>query len=185
VKTSRRPAFAVWITGLPASGKSTIASAVRAQLTARGVDIAVLESDALRAILTPHPNYSEEERDQFYRQMIYIGMLLVEHGVPVIFDATANLRVYRARARNQIRHFLEVYVDCPLSTCMDRDPKGIYRQALEGSTATVPGLQEVYEKPETPDLVIDGKREAPEAAAARLIILLMDKGYCAIPRSIE
>ncbi len=185
METSLRAAFAVWITGLPASGKSTLAAALKSQLAARGVDIAVLESDALRAILTPHPNYSEEERDQFYRQMVYIGTLLIEHGVPVIFDATANLRVYRARARKQIHHFLEVHVDCPLSVCMDRDPKGIYREALRGNTATVPGLQEIYEKPETPDLVVAGDREAPEAAAGRLIELLTDRGYCAIPRRIE
>lgn len=181
MEISPRPAFAIWITGLPASGKSTIAAAVKAQLAARGVDIAVLESDALRAILTPHPNYSpnysDEERDQFYRQMVYIGMLLIQHGVPVLFAATANLRIYRARARKQIPQFLEVYVECPLATCMDRDPKGIYRQALEGSAAMVPGLQAPYEPPETPDLVVEGDREAPEAAAGRVVALLVDRGW--------
>lgn len=173
---SRRSAFAIWITGLPASGKSTIAAAVKSQLAARGVDIAVLESDALRAILTPHPNYSEEERDQFYRQMVYIGMLLIEHGVPVLFDATANLRIYRARARKQIPQFLEIYVECPLATCMDRDPKGIYRQALEGGAAKVPGLQTPYEPPETPDLVLHCDEEAPEAAA-RVVRRLTEIGW--------
>ncbi len=176
MENSRKPAFAVWITGLPASGKSRIAAAAKAQLAARGIDIAVLESDALRAILTPHPNYSEEERDHFYRQMLYIGMLLIEHGVPVLFDATANLRAYRSRARKQIRCFLEVYVDCPLSVCMDRDPKGIYRHALEGEAPNVPGLQAPYEPPETPDLIVHSDRETPEAAAERLVALVIEKG---------
>src|SRR5579872_285000 len=116
-------AFAVWLTGLPASGKSTIAASLRAQLNGRGIDAAVLESDELRKIFTPHPRYDPEERDTFYRQMVYLGTLLTQHGVPVLFDATANRRAYRDWARQQIPKFLEVYVDCPLAACMARDPK--------------------------------------------------------------
>jgi adenylylsulfate kinase len=73
----------------------------------RGVDAAVLESDALRQVLTPHPSYTDEERETFYASMVYIGSLLVTHGVPVIFDATANRRAYRAGARNRIERFIE------------------------------------------------------------------------------
>ena len=113
----------------------------------RGVDVAVLESDALRQIFTPHPHYDEQERATFYRQLVYVGTLLTRHGVPVIFDATANRRTYRDGARQQIPRFLEVYVDCPLETCMSRDPKGIYRKAREGAANTVPGLQAAYEPP--------------------------------------
>lgn len=90
-----RAAFGVWITGLPASGKSTIAAKLRAQLNACSVDVAVLESDELRKIFTPRPRYDSKERDMFYRQMVYVGALLAQHGVSVIFDATANRRVYR------------------------------------------------------------------------------------------
>jgi adenylylsulfate kinase len=170
-------AFAVWVTGLPASGKSTIVAALTAQLMDRGVDVAVLESDALRQIFTPHPHYDEEERATFYRQLAYVGALLTRHGVPVIFDATANRRIYRDRARQQIPRFLEVYVDCPLETCMSRDPKGIYRKAREGAANTVPGLQATYEPPKEPDLVVLGDRQAPEAAAKRIIAELVERGY--------
>jgi adenylylsulfate kinase-like enzyme len=99
--------------------------------------------------------------------------------VPVTFDATGNRRAFRERARQQIRHFLETYVDCPLSTCMARDPKGIYRQAQAGRTATVPGLQSAcaYEPPQTPDLVVDSESETPEAAARRVLAPLIEKGY--------
>jgi len=175
-----KTSFALWITGLPASGKSTLAAALKSQLAERGIDVAVLESDSLRKILTPHPRYDEAERDAFYEQMAYIGALLVEHGVPVIFDATANLRIYRSRAREQIRHFLEIYVDAPVSVCMARDPKGIYRQAQEGSAATVPGVQALYEEPEAPDLIVHGDRETPEAAAWRVVRLLAERGYIRI-----
>jgi len=172
-----RDSFAVWITGLPASGKSTIAANLAAQLSARGVDVALLESDELRKIFTPHPRYDPEERDLFYRQMVYLGVLLTRHGVPVIFDATANRRVYRDWARQQISKFLEVYVECPLATCIARDPKGIYRRAREGGAKTVPGLQTTYEAPEKPEVVLQGDREAPEDATRRVITKLAEMSY--------
>jgi len=171
-----RPAFAVWITGLPASGKSTLAAALKAQLTGRGVDVAVLESDELRKIFTPEPHYDEKERDAFYRQMVYIGVLLTRHGVPVLFDATANRRAYRDMARRQISRFLEVYVDTPLEMCVARDPKGIYRQARGGDADTVPGRQAEYEAPEHPELIIHGDREKADAAAARVVAKLTERG---------
>lgn len=179
----RRGAFAVWLTGLPASGKSTIAASLKAQLLARGVDAAVLESDELRKIFTPQPRYDEQERDLFYQQIAYVGALLAEHGVPVIFDATANRRMYRDRARQRIPKFLEAHVKCPLGVCMERDPKGIYRQSLaarkslEGASQSVPGLQTIYEAPESPEIVIRGDQESPETAAARVIAKLEELKY--------
>lgn len=146
-------------------------------LNALGMDVAVLESDELRKFLTPHPVYSEEERNTFYQAMAYVGMLLVEHGVPVIFDATANRRVYRDRARQQIAKFLEVYVDCPLAICMKRDPKEVYRKAQQGGANTVPGLQAPYEPPERPDVIVRGDRESPEAAAEDVVAALIEKRY--------
>ena len=80
-------------------------------------------------------------------------------------------------ARQQIPHFIEIYVDCPLATCMARDPKGIYRQAQGSATATLPELQSAYETPERPDLIVDCETEAPDAAAKRVVALLGEKGY--------
>jgi adenylylsulfate kinase len=176
VERKAQAAFAVWITGLPASGKSTLARALKAELAARGAVVAVLESDALRQVATDHPQYGDQERDAFYRLMAYIGALLTEHGVHVIFDATANLRRYRDRARQQIPRFLEVYVECPLEICIARDPKGIYRQAREGAATSVPGLQAAYEPPQAPEVVVR-EHETPQAAAERLIAQLVQKGY--------
>ena len=176
-RSRREPAFAVWITGLPASGKSTIAAKLVDQLLDRGVDAAVLESDELRKILTPHPRYDPDERDLFYRQMVYVGALLTQHGVPVIFDATANRRLHRCWARQQIPKFVEAYVDCPLAICIARDPKGIYRRAREGKAETVPGLQAAYEAPEKPEIILHGDRDTPEDEARRLTTKLVELGY--------
>jgi adenylylsulfate kinase len=158
---------------LPASGKSTIRAALKVQLANRGVDAAVLESDALRKVFTG--DYDARGREAFYRQMAYIGALLVEHGVPVIFDATANRRAYRDRARHAIARFIEVYVDVPLAICMARDPKGIYRSAAAGKTANVPGVQDPYEPPQAPDVVVGG--DNPEADARRITEKLAEKGF--------
>ncbi len=170
-------AFAVWITGLPASGKSTIARALTRELDARGIDVALLESDVLREVLTPRPTYCEEERDTFYRALAYVGALLVTHGVPVIFDATANRRAYRAYARTRIDRFIEVYVECPLDICIARDPKGLYRKAQRGEATTLPGLQASYEPPEHPDLAVSGHLDPPETAARAIANLLARRGY--------
>jgi adenylylsulfate kinase len=173
-----KEAFAVWITGLPASGKSTLAGALKTLLDSRNIDAAVLESDVLREILTPETRYDEQERDRFYRQLVFIGALLVRHGVPVIFDATANRRSWRQAAKKEITKFIEVYVECPLEVCMLRDPKGIYHAARGTPAGTVPGIQAPYEPPENPDLVVHGEKEEPNAAAWRIFALLAEKkGY--------
>src|SRR5689334_6185408 len=124
----KQPAFAMWITGLPASGKSTITAALVAQLHGLGIDVAVLESDALRKAFSGSSRYDEQDREYFYGSLAFIGRTLTEHGITVIFDATANRRSYRERARVGIPRFVEVFVECPLDVCIQRDPKGIYRQ---------------------------------------------------------
>jgi adenylylsulfate kinase len=166
--------FAVWLTGLPASGKSTLARALAAELARRGVRAAVLESDALRPILTPRPTYSEAERDAFYGALALVGKLLVDQGVPVIFDATANRRRYREQARATIPSFIEVFVDCPLETCVARDPKGLYRRAREGATTTLPGAGASYEPPLRPELVTGS--DDPRVEARRIVDLLAGRG---------
>ncbi len=177
-------AFAVWLTGLPASGKSTIAVALRAGLETAGLETEVLESDAVRSVITPAPTYFREERDLFYRALAFCGGRLAAHGVPVIFDATANRREYRHLARTLIPHFLEVAVMCPLEVCQARDRKGTYRKAVEGKSTTVPGLQESYDPPLNPEVAVDTSMLSPEAGAARIIEALHERGYLVAARGI-
>lgn len=149
--------FAIWMTGLPASGKSSITRELVKKLETRGISAIVLESDEMRKILTPEPTYRQEERDVFYRSLALIGELLSRSGVNVIFDATANKRTYREYARTLIPRFAEVQVTCPLDVCMKRDPKGIYGRATTGKASTVPGLQSSYEPPLSPEVTVDGQ----------------------------
>jgi adenylylsulfate kinase len=169
-------AFAVWLTGLPASGKSTIARELSAALVKAGCTPEVLESDALRRVLTPEATYAPPERDLFYRALAFFGSRLVAHGVPVIFDATANRREYRELARRLIPKFFEVAVVCPLEICQQRDKKGTYRKGSEGRISTVPGLHEPYEAPLSPEVVVDTTLLNASAGTQQIIDALRTHG---------
>ena len=177
-------AFAVWLTGLPASGESAIAQALARRLVGAGLSAEILESDAVRRRLTPSATYEPEERALFYRALAWCGSLLVAHGVPVIFDATASRREYRDLARILIPRFVEVAVVCALQVCEQRDRKGTYRAGREGNSRTVPGLQEPYEPPLLPDVIVDTTRTSPEGGADLVFAALERQGYLAMARGV-
>lgn len=137
----------------------------------------MLESDAMRKVFSAESNYDDKDREYFYGSIAFIGKVLTDHGIVVIFDATANKRAYRDRARREIPQFLEVYVDTPLEVSMRRDPKGIYRKALSGEATHVPGIQAEYEAPLKPDAVVHGDRENPDDAAWRIVEVLEARGW--------
>ncbi|MCS6898076.1 MAG: adenylyl-sulfate kinase [Nitrospira sp.] len=171
----REAAFAIWLTGLPASGKSSIAAVLKPKLEAAGHVVEVLESDAVRQILTPAPTYAAQERDLFYRALAFMGSRLVAHGIAVIFDATANRRSYRDFARSLIRRFIEVAVVCPLELCMQRDYKGTYQRGRLGESTTVPGLQDPYEAPFNPEVTIDTTKMTAEEAARTIFTAVYER----------
>jgi adenylylsulfate kinase len=127
-----------------------------------GGDVQILDSDELRQVLTPQPTYTQQERDWFYWAMAYIGGLLTQNGINIIFAASANRRLHRDRARQAIERFVEVYVRCSLEACMARDQKGIYEKALAGQATTLPGLQVPYEPPEVPEVTVDTEQQTSE-----------------------
>lgn len=170
--------FVLWITGLPASGKSTLARAVVRGLAARGVDAILLESDALRRIYTPRPDWSEGERARFYGTIGRLAATLAGAGVPAVVDATGARRAWRDVARAAVRRFAEVWVDTPAEVCAARDPKGLYRAAAEGRAPTLPGVGAAYEPPLAAEVIADGTSD-PEAAADRVIAALEDRGFIA------
>ncbi|MFZ2070661.1 MAG: adenylyl-sulfate kinase [Halobacteriota archaeon] len=172
--------WAIWITGLPGSGKSVIAGRVRNILTGRGIAVEVLELDEIRKFITPQPSYSEEEREVVYASLVYMAKLLVASGKPVIIDATANRRRYRERARESITNFAEVYVKCSLGTCMERErsrkakhaPSGIYNKAKTAG-APVPGVNVPYEEPEYPELVVDSDKMSVDGCAENVVAFII------------
>ena len=158
---------ALWITGLPGSGKSTIADALKAAHP----DFVILRMDELRKTVTPHPNYSDDEREITYRSLVYAAKKLTELGHSVLIDATANRRRWRNLARELIPRYAEIYLQCPIEECIQREqqrkkshgaPRDIYKKGEEGWP--VPGVNVPYEEPLIPDLIIHtGKTSVREA----------------------
>ena len=175
--------WCVWITGLPGSGKSTIANLLSSKLTARNISSQLVSVDMLRRAITPKPTYSEEERDTVYAALVFVARLLTENGTNVIIDATGNRRRYRQIGREQIQKFIEVYLRCPLSLCIDREaqrkntrlaPKEIYRKGIIGKSKTVPGINVPYEAPVCPEITLDTNKLTAEESTERIIDILKE-----------
>lgn len=166
----RRSGWAVWLTGLPSSGKTTLAQALRRKLRERGVSVTLLDSDAVRRVMTPRATYAPAERDWFYNRLVELAVWLVNEGEHVIIAATGNKRSYRAAARARLgERFNEVWVRCAVAVCRARDTKGLYGRAAAGEIRDLPGADAAYEEPEQPEAVVDTDRLTPEAAADALI----------------
>lgn len=169
--------FAIWLTGLPSSGKTTLAYTLKELLMERGIAVQILDSDDLRKTLIPQPAYSTVERDWFYRRLVYLAEQLTQDGKNVIISATAHRKICRTWARNSIKQFMEVYVRCSLNTCMARDQKGIYAKGMSDQSTTVPGLQVSYEIPETPEVVVDTEQRSPEECAQQILFRLEELSF--------
>ena len=165
MKRKRSTGFAIWLTGRPAAGKTTLARQMRQLLAEQGIHSVILDSDELRTILTPRPVYSEEERNRFYEMLALLAAWLVNNGVNVLVAATAHRRLYRQQARTLIERFAEVYVECPSELCRRRDPKGLYAQAAPN----LPGAGVAYEPPLAAEAVIDTSQHRPAEAAVRVM----------------
>jgi len=158
----------IWITGLPGSGKSTIADAVKKEHP----DFMIFRMDDLRQIVTPQPTYSETERDMVYRSLVYLAKTLSDLGHDVIIDATGHMKRWRDLARETIPIFAEVYLKCSLDICRKREeqrtethraPTGIYQKGMAGWP--VPGITVPYEEPQNPEVVIDAEKVTAKDAA--------------------
>ncbi len=169
--------WAIWITGPPASGKSTIAQALKKKLTQIGVEAQILESEIVSKVLTPNPTHSPEEQETFHNALVYIGVLLIQNGVNVIFDATAYKRRWRRAARGLIDRFLQAYIRCPLETCRERDQKGTYRKEAAREAYQAPNAQDEYEKPWHTDIELDCLRDSPEASVEKIMEAMTINGF--------
>jgi adenylylsulfate kinase len=182
VNPAAKSDFAVWFTGLPASGKTSIAQKMCQILAEQGITIVHFDSDELRKVLTPNPRYTDEERDWFYSVMVYLAEHLTESGVNVAISATAPRRYYRATARLHIEKFAEVYIDCPESLCRARDPKGLWKRADRGEIKALPGSGVPYEKPSLPEIRVETAHTTVSSGAFRVLkglegLGFLDKGF--------
>lgn len=162
----------IWLTGVPRSGKSTVARALVDALQARGNATLWLDSDDLRAVLTPNASYSDADRDAFYASVVHLAWLGADGGATVVVSATATKRAYREAVRNRVSRMIEVWVRADSSTLRARDHAGIYRDADAGAITNLPGAGAMYEEPTNPDLVLDTPGMEPRELATTVIAAL-------------
>ncbi len=160
----------VWITGRPASGKSTLGARVATRLRQDGRPCALLDGDAVRDALTRPAGQGAAERDAFYESLARLAALLAGQGLVAVVAATAHRRAHRERARALAPRFLEVHVATAPEECQRRDPKGLYAGARAGTARAVPGADEPYEDPPAPDVVaLGGEDDRAVAEVAGLL----------------
>lgn len=170
--------FVLWFTGLPASGKTTIASIVKRELLSIGRRVELLDGDDLRKKLDPEIGFSPEDRAIHIRRVAYVSELLARNGVAVLVCLVSPYIHTRAAAREMIgAKFIEVYVKCSLETCIRRDPKGLYRRALAGEIPDMTGIGDPYEEPLNPDVVVDTEKNTSEENAGIVLAKLRELDY--------
>jgi adenylyl-sulfate kinase len=173
----------VWLTGLSGSGKSTIAATVAAALGARGVLAYTLDGDNLRHGLNGDLGFSAADRAENVRRVAEVARLCADAGLVVLVPVISPYRAGRAQAR-AIHDasglvFVEVFVDAPLEVCETRDPKGLYQRARAGELTGLTGVDDPYEAPEDPELVLPTAELSPTAAAAAVLEALETRGVVA------
>ena len=163
----------VWITGLPSSGKLTLARVLAEKLEPAGVHACILDGDDVRKAVAPALSYTPEQRRDFYEALSRLAALVAVQGFVVVVPATANRRSFRDRARELAPDFIEVWVDTPAEECARRDAKGLYAAHRDGRATELPGRGVEYEAPLTPDIIAHGGSDS--AALAELVERLKNR----------
>ncbi|RKZ21923.1 adenylyl-sulfate kinase [bacterium] len=169
--------FTVWFTGLPCSGKSTLAQMLKDELVKRGFKVEVLDGDVVRQHISRGLGYSKEDRDENIRRIYHVAYLLQRNGIVVITAAISPYREIRQEARELLKDFVEVYVKCPVEVCMKRDVKGMYKKALKGEIKNFTGIDDPYEEPLNPEVVCETDKETPEESLQKILRKLEELGY--------
>lgn len=172
--------FTVWFTGLPCSGKSTLAVKVEELLLERGCKVEILDGDEVRTNLSKGLTFSKEDRDINIRRIGYVCKLLSRNGVVAISAAISPYRNIRDEVREMISKeasFVEVYVDAPAETCERRDVKGMWAMARKGEIKSFTGLNDPYEEPLKPETIVETSKESVEDSVAKIIKTLEVLNY--------
>jgi adenylyl-sulfate kinase len=169
--------FTLWFTGLSGSGKSTASRLVEKELRARGFKVEVLDGDVIRENLSKGLGFSREDRDTNIRRIGFVCELLTRNNVIAITAAISPYRAVREENRARIGRFVEVYAKCPIQILAQRDVKGLYKKALAGEIRNFTGIDDPYEEPLNPEIVIESDRETPEQSTRRIIARLEEMGY--------
>jgi adenylylsulfate kinase len=161
--------FTLWFTGLSASGKTTLSRRIYFDLKSRGLKVELLDGDLVRATLNQDLGFSRRDRDIQVRRLGFISHLLNKNDVIAIVGAIYPYAATRAKNRQLIANYLEVFCACPLEVAESRDPKGLYAKARRGEISNFTGISDPYEAPEAPEIIACTAHESVEDSAAKII----------------
>ncbi len=172
-----RKGFTLWFTGLSGAGKSTLANLVAEELRRRGMNVEILDGDEVRTNLSKGLGFSKEDRDTNIKRIGYVCKLLTRNGVVAISAAISPYREVRDYNRQQIGHFIEVYVACSIEELTRRDVKGLYKKALAGEIKNFTGVSDPYEPPTHPEITVDSGRQSVQESLRTVLGYLEQHGW--------
>ncbi|MCZ6484260.1 MAG: bifunctional sulfate adenylyltransferase/adenylylsulfate kinase [Acidobacteria bacterium] len=174
-----RQGVCIWFTGLSGAGKSTTAEVLIALLLEHGRQVTLLDGDVVRTHLSKGLGFSKEDRDTNVRRIGFVAAEIVRHGGMVICAAVSPYRATRNEVRSMMGtdHFVEVFVDMPLEVCESRDTKGMYAKARRGEIRAFTGIDDPYESPENPEIILDTVTVDPGENARRIVDSLKERGF--------
>ena len=164
--------FVLWLTGLSGAGKSTVAAKLGPALAERGHRVELLDGDEVRTNLCQGLGFSREDRDTNIARIGYVAGKLAKHGVAVLVAAISPYREARDRVRAEVDNFVEIHVAAPVSTCAERDVKGLYAKALSGEIKNFTGVSDPYEPPLDPEIVLHTESESVDDSVHQVIAWL-------------
>ncbi len=168
----------IWFTGLPCSGKTTVADRVAEMLLEQGIKyVERLDGDIVRKGLTRDLGFSKEDRDMNIERVTFVAKLLSRNDVFVLSSFVSPYIKARDNARRETKNFVEVFVRCPVEECADRDVKGMYAKAFAGEIKGFTGVDDPYEDPPNPEITLDTDKESLDESARKVIDYLRKKGY--------
>ena len=173
--------FTVWFTGLSGSGKSTLAELLVVVLERRGRRYELLDGDVVRTHLSKGLGFSKEDRDTNILRIGWVAERLNYHGAAVVVSAISPYRDVRDAVRRRIPRFVEVFVSCPVEICAQRDVKGLYEKAFRGEISGFTGVDDPYEPPERPEVVVETDRMSPQDCLEAIVSTLHRLGYLEPP----
>jgi adenylyl-sulfate kinase len=174
---SNQKGFTLWFTGLSGSGKTAMAKPIEQELRNRGLKVERLDGDIVRQSLTRDLGFSKEDRNKNIERVTFVAKLLTRNGVAVLCSFISPYRERRAKSRQEIGEFIEVYVECSVEECARRDVKGMYAKAFAGEIKEFTGVSDPYEPPENPEIVCNTAQETLEESTAKVIAYLEEHGY--------